>query len=263
MEQNIKMYILTHKKFDESYDEQIYLPLLCGSKLLDEDFGYVTDQTGDNISELNPFFSELTGQYWVWKNTNQDIVGFCHYRRFFSKNLLFNKKLDKKEIEKTLHKYDIILPSPYNFVRTTQKQHFLTWLKNKFPIEKFLDITGDIIKTETPEYYDAYKNALDDTFFYHKNMFVCNQEIANDYFNWCFKILNNLCKKTQMVDNNEYRVLGYIGEILLDVYVKKNKLKVKEKPLITLDDSSIMCYISSKQNWMLYPSFIIKKIINK
>ena len=56
-------------------------------------------------------------------------------------------------------------------------------------------------------------------------MFVCKQEIADDYFNWCFKILKKLCEKTQMVDNKEYRVLGYISEILLDVYVKKNKLK--------------------------------------
>ena len=42
------------------------------------------DNTGDNISSLNPNRCEMTAHYWVWKNrldTDDEYVGICHYRR--------------------------------------------------------------------------------------------------------------------------------------------------------------------------------------
>ena len=48
-----------------------------------EDAGYLADDTGDNISAKNCYYSELTGLYWVWKNVKDpDYVGVCHYRRY-------------------------------------------------------------------------------------------------------------------------------------------------------------------------------------
>ena len=64
---NVTMYILTHKKFDYDSieDKEMYKPLLCGSANLNEDFGYVCDDSGGaNISNLNKYYAELTGEYW-------------------------------------------------------------------------------------------------------------------------------------------------------------------------------------------------------
>ncbi len=42
------------------------------------------DDSGENISEKNPQYCELTPQYWAWKNENFDFAGFFHYRRYLS-----------------------------------------------------------------------------------------------------------------------------------------------------------------------------------
>lgn len=53
------------------------------------------DDMGDNISLENEYYGELTGLYWVWKNTNiqdEDIIGFCHYNKALkiSRRQIFN-----------------------------------------------------------------------------------------------------------------------------------------------------------------------------
>lgn len=58
-----KMFVMTHKRFPHPEMEGFF-PLQVGSALR-EDMGYIRDDTGDNISDLNPYYSELTGQYWL------------------------------------------------------------------------------------------------------------------------------------------------------------------------------------------------------
>ena len=48
-----------------------------------DNLGYVGDDTGENISEKNPYYCELTGVYWAWKNLKADYIGLVHYRRQF------------------------------------------------------------------------------------------------------------------------------------------------------------------------------------
>ena len=225
----ITIYILTHKKFDyESIeDKQVYKPLLCGSASLNEGFGYVRDDVGNNISSLNKYYSELSGEYWAWKNDTSDIIGFCHYRRYFTKNILLNK-MSKQDIQKSLDNYDIILP---------QKMHLgITVLKeadSSIDIQKEKDyiLLREIIAKESPEYLESYDEVLNGKELSFYNMFICRKEIADDYFKWLFDILKIFKDQTDFsqYEKGNARILGYLSERLLNVYVKKHKLKVNEK----------------------------------
>ena len=61
-----QIFVMTHKKFNPP-NNPIYIPLQVGAAL-NPDLGYMRDDVGDSISALNPYYGELTGMYWLWKN---------------------------------------------------------------------------------------------------------------------------------------------------------------------------------------------------
>ena len=92
----LKIAVATHKKF-QMPTQAGYFPLHVGKSRHTQKLSeYVGDDTGDNISDKNPFFCELTGLYWAWKNLDSDYLGLAHYRRYFTNT----NKIPKEENEK-------------------------------------------------------------------------------------------------------------------------------------------------------------------
>ena len=122
----IKILVACHKADPNIRQDDIYMPIQVGKALHpDLDLGFQCDNTGDNISEKNGTYCELTALYWAWKNLKDvDYIGLCHYRRYFGFNtytLPFQsdinldsaefKKWCKKRtppIDQLLNKYDVI-----------------------------------------------------------------------------------------------------------------------------------------------------------
>lgn len=103
---SVKIFAMTHKQFEVPADS-MYIPLHVGHKHAKEEFGYTGDDTGDNISELNCYYAELSGVYWVWKNyTAADCVGICHYRRFLTSEEGY--AFTEAEYEQILSEYDVV-----------------------------------------------------------------------------------------------------------------------------------------------------------
>ena len=83
---DVGIYVVTHKdvKLDPAVLPEGYKIIHAGHAIAKKEFGYLGDDTGENISRLNLYLNEITALYWMWKNTSHSIIGLCHYRRFFT-----------------------------------------------------------------------------------------------------------------------------------------------------------------------------------
>lgn len=235
MEEKIKIYVATHKKAAMP-EQAIYQPIRVGAALNKEDFGYVRDDTGDNISNKNKNFCELTATYWILKNDHSDIVGLTHYRRYFFKKWKNNELtnvLDEQDIREILKEKDIIVPNKTFIIKHNAEK---SWEKTH--IKKDYDECRKIISEKYPDYLDAFNKFSKSRLLYICNMFIARKEIYDEYYNWLFDILFELEKRTDISNYDDYnkRLFGFMSERLFNVWLIKHKeLKVKEMPVYNID----------------------------
>ena len=239
MEGKTKILIAIHKEYETPKDE-LYLPLHVGAEGK-QDLGLKKDNEGENISCLNPYFCELTGIYWAWKNLKDaDNVGLVHYRRYFKGSLPFEVKGKKKGILSqadinALGDCDVILPKKRNYYIETLYSHY----EHTMFVEP-LDITGEIIKEKYPEYAGEFELLKKRKTAHMFNMFVMRKEVLDKYCEWLFDILFELQNR---VDNEKYdsfhaRFYGRISELLLDVWLNVNEIKYKEVKVIGMEKTN-------------------------
>ena len=218
------IYIATHKEFKVPAEEG-YVPIYVGAEGKQK-LCYLSDNTGENISQKNKNYCELTGMYWVWKNTNDEYKGMVHYRRYFSNSLRKKYILKESTIKNILKKYDVILP-------------FSVSMNNSL-IEDFCEISGykkdldsvrNIIESKYPEYITTYDKIMNGNKIYFYNMFIASKDVFDNYCEWLFNILFELEKDVDLTDYNDYqkRIYGFISERLLNVYFEYNKYKIFDR----------------------------------
>lgn len=246
-EMKTKIIVATHKPF-EMPDEDIYMPLQVGAACTDKDFGYCKDNTGDNISAKNPYFCELTGLYWAWKNLDCDYLGMAHYRRHFtvkSRRMIHkcgddvHKKmscvLNAKELNHLEQLYDIILPARRHYVIETLYSHY-----SHSHYEEHLKLTREIIERKYVEYLPYFDKAMKARSGYMFNMFIMKKSLADQYCSWLFDILDEL-EQTVDVDGLspfQARLYGRVAEIIFNVWllyqIETNHYRVREIGYLSL-----------------------------
>ena len=236
---------------------KIYRPLQVG---YGEDIkGFLRDNSGQNISEKNKDFSELTGLYWIWKNCDSDVKGLVHYRRLFTDGLIsfgskktkYRKILKEKTIKEIMLTNDMILPRKRNYYIQSLYSHYSS---NHDP--KVLDITRKIIQETSPDYLSAFDEVINGKSAHMFNMFIARSDIFNSYSEWLFGILFELEHqlKDETLLKEEGRIPGYVSEFLMDVWIKVNKPKYQELPVAFIEG----------QNYLLKGSrMITQKILSK
>ena len=221
----IKIFVACHKPYDV-YKDDVYTPIHVGravSNLKEEMKDMIGDDTGDNISEKNPFYSEMTAQYWAWKNVKDiEYIGFGHYHRTFEKHFT-NENIDSFFADGT----DVILAGPLY-------RHWRYEILKTFVCGEDLAIMLYSIKKLYPEYYTTISQYAQGHLDYPLNMFICKKSLFDKYAKWIFDILFE-CEKH--IKPSPYtrakRVYGYLSEFLMPTYFIHNKYKIKPMRFVT------------------------------
>jgi hypothetical protein len=245
-----------HALIDTDYEP--FINIQCGRSLTGNTLDMLGDDTGDNISERNPFWSEITGLYWAWKNLpKQDFIGLASYRRYFNFNFNTNDPVQLASAEEaprilqsTLKNYhsslfddaDVITPIPYTYAYSIRKVCSMNYNDSDF------DKLEKIIREQHPAYMDAYTEHM-----YHNNkmighnMFIMSWENFQNFCSWVFAVLFEVerCTKPHDYPKNQIRIYGYMHELLLEVFILKNNLRAKRSQLLWVNDAK-KCHFNSK-----------------
>ena len=207
------------------------------------------DDTGDNISDKNFKYSELTVQYWAWKNADLDYYGFCHYRRYFNFDASSRQKPDKYaninhkyiddevlnkiicEPDKIISKMNgcpIALTAPIDVWNIGASNIYVNYMATTILSIGDLDILLDVIHELSPEYDEVAKKYMKAHLLYSCNMFLMRKDLFFRYCEWLFPVLFECEKRIDFTnyDIEKMRVIGHLGERCLGIFY--NFIKEKE-----------------------------------
>ena len=91
---------------------------------------WLRDNTGDNISDKNPYYGEYSFYYWLWKNLLKEIendtwIGFTGYRYHWSQN----NNLNSDNLNKLINKENFGYAQSYHHLREILWYHLYFLIK--------------------------------------------------------------------------------------------------------------------------------------
>lgn len=238
-----------HHKDGPFLQDEIFMPIHVGaanSKFRKDE--WYRDDSGENISEKNGSFCELTALYWLWKNVDAEFYGLMHYRRFLNFNIGDHGSYSYIDLEKAknIHGWNLgrfereiarfdILTSPYWNVHPVGQPNNIMTNREFYARDHFvkdLDVIIDIIRDDNPEIYKSVIEHIYGTTCNFANLAIMNKDIFHRYCDWLFRILFEAEKRVDISDYDKYqkRIWGFIAERLLGGFI--NHLRRTENPTI-------------------------------
>lgn len=243
----LKTYVASHIQTEQP-SVSYFASIQTGSAEKEPWPGFLCDDTGDNISHLNRNFGELTGLYWVWKNTTEDKVGWCHYRRFFSPTLfppdqykgvsvdvplaqiILDQNPDGSLFDFELRLADIILPAmiPVEFTGAN-------WYRHVYREEDWNGLLAALAEIY-PDEYPGFVKFFDEAHPLHFwCMFKAKRETLNAYCEWLFPLLFHMSTKiTPSEDNFQCRVYAFVTELIFNWWTASRGVRAVHRPIIFL-----------------------------
>lgn len=232
----VKLLIATHK-YVPLPTSDLYMPIHVGAANTKVELPFQKDDEGENISVLNPYFSELTAQYWGWKNLECDYVGLVHYRRYFSnRKVKYQAEINLDDAVLSVDVLNQKLKPNTMYVAKKRKYYIETLYShyaNTFTAEH-LDCAREIIAELTPEYIPAFDQVMKQTGGYMFNMYIADKQTSDRYSEWLFPILFELHNRIDSTTMSafEARFVGRVSELLLNVWVQYQQLEVEELDIL-------------------------------
>ncbi len=286
---DLKIFVThTSNKNDETIKNPLYVDVVAGAvnqkKTMPE--GFVGDNTGENISDKNKYYCELSTQYWAWKNVEADYYGFCHYRRYMTlsskdysdygestrrgqinSSILSPETVkmfgleNADEMKKYVEQFDVIVPVEQDLSKLPTCQgikkdvygHFAGH-DRMFMHAPDLDLLMELIDELFPEYSDDAKKFMRQPKFWGFNCFVMKKALFYELCEFEFTILEEMEKR---IDNTYYnrqqsRIYGFMAEILSCLYFYHLK---KERKDIRFGETQLIYFEHTEKIKTLEPKY--------
>ena len=225
-----RVFVAAHKDCESLPDGYEIVQAGAAGK---EHFALLSDDSGDNISEKNPEYCEMTVLYWIWKNIRAEYIGFVHYRRFFFENswaCSYSTIPSLGLLKRMTGEADILVAKPHrvkedNIYQAYDHAHHIS----------DLILVRSYIRQKTPEYIKAFDSLMNMKEMSYYNMFIAKEKIFHEYMEWVFPVLDYCYKHIDFDEYDSYnrRVIGFIAERLFNVWLIANKddLRIKYAPV--------------------------------
>lgn len=275
MDDNIKIFVVTHIPY-KLFGDEYFVPIHAGraiandlskdGKINNDDYNWllnntIGDDSGENISARNRYYSECSALYWVWKNYdkigNPEYVGLMHYRRHFVFDNEYFDSVNKGNWEAGLQfiKHNFITDEYIKRIGLTKENIKNACMNNDLIVSrdarldlvrnrnlredydetilgtdvKDFDLMLNIIKENYPEYTDVIQENINGYRKTMYQMFIMKKEL---FFEYCEFLFDVLFKLEKQIDFSEYtingkRSLGYLAELLHSIYVWKKEKENK------------------------------------
>ena len=220
---DIEVFKMVHHKdkpLVTNYKDPVYVTSVqVGASFADIRMTECIDNQGENISEKNGDYSELTGLYWIWKNKikRQDdtYYGLAHYRRFLELSEDDLLRLADNDI-------DVVLPYPMPYEPNIEAHHL------RYLSDSEWDAVLHALEELHPDYSRAFKDILKQEYFYNYNVILAKKDVIDDYCSWLFPLLFRIEENNDPNKEKEpNRYMGYVGETLETLYFMYNKDNLK------------------------------------
>lgn len=235
----IKLLVCYHKP-DTLIKNEVFTPIHLGRAIAKKEMkpddpklkwlldNMIGDDTGDNISELNRTYNELTALYWAWKNYDKldapDYIGLMHYRRHFVFNEGEIKVYEIPEMESE-HYPEILNFDPERLSKELESCDFACHLGKVDGIYKHylanhriedMELALKLLKEMYPQYSKAADEYMMQDVGNFCNMFIFPKQLFFKYCEFIFSILEEFRKRT---DISEKRF--FISERLTGIFIYK------------------------------------------
>lgn len=231
---------------------------------------YLLSNKLDNIFYKEKYYSELTFQYWFWKNMLKKIrkdtwIGFCQKRRFWLKKNVVKFNINTVNLKRNIlqfvpnewRKKESVIAEPIfvnnvkkiklikRGVRSLIKDPCIFFNTNKQSVKLHFDMHhgygnfDKAINFMNINDRDEFRKFIDNSTSFNPHiMFIAKPAIANKWFSslftWLFK-----CEKEFGFENlsgyDTQRIYAYLAERYLSFWFKKYT-KFVEWPVLTIEN---------------------------
>lgn len=246
MENNIDIFIGTHKTFKPSVTNNIY-KIIVGNHYIKNDSNLELIQCKHDSLMDDRFYSEIYMLSYIAKNYPlKKYVGFCHNRRYF------NFLDDVPNMDELFEEYDAVVAKPLRYDKTNVEQQY----SSCHNVED-LHLIGGILADKFPNYCGSWHSFINGKILIPYNMFIMKKDDFIKYINFINVVLNKYIEivgsdiKSRIERNEDkylkdfypnntieyqYRIGGYLAERLTNVFILTNFNKMKTYPVIITED---------------------------